>query len=262
MHINDIVREFLDPAIAEIPLRRVELVIRLSMWLRFSDRPDLQETASLAGFLSYVSATHKLGKLSDLPDAEASLLHRNIRLDYIANFLIGEEIPWPDFDLSSDYHDGQGDYWYIADIVRFLIWYTPPGNDKRQQASLQKAYFFIKTMGFRRSAGWSRRWLLEKWGHNKNASALLYVTYYHSDFNFLLDPREQEFRRKVDEIASHPSAVSEFLLKSKWVAERIEERLHHRARSTVAFPAWPVDTASSPLPEITLGQEVYRCLKG
>jgi hypothetical protein len=188
MHINEIVEGLLEPDKARAPLQRQELVIRLAMWLRFPSEPDVQDAACLAGFLSYVNADYPEARICDLPDAERSLLQWNIRVSQLGRILSGNSFEIPEFELFREYDEGPHDYLYIADIVKFLIWYTPSSKDKRDQASLQKAYFFIKERGFEHRTHWSRRLLVKKWKLYKDATAMLYAIYYHSDIDLMLDP--------------------------------------------------------------------------
>lgn len=261
MHIDDVVAGLLSPSNEATPLLRVEFVIRLAMWLRYSGQSDLYEAAVLAGFLSYVRIRHKNVRLADLPKDELGLLQRNLSIDTVASIYLGENYNVPDFELFAEYNNGHHDFLYIADIVRFLIWYTPKTNDKRSQASLQKAYFYIKAEGFANIADRSRRWLVEKWAQHKNASSLLYVSFYHSDHEFLLDPRKRSFRAQVDELAKHPTALIDMLLRAKWVGERIRQRLHSKAKDTLRLPIFPADAGSLEIPEVLLEDSVYRCLE-
>jgi hypothetical protein len=260
MHINEIVKGLLEPHPELVPLQQQELIIRLAMWLRFPSEPDVQEAACLAGFLSYVNSKFPEARICDLPDGERSLLQRTIRVSHLGRILSGNAFEIPEFELFREYDDGPHDYLYVADIVKFLIWYAPDSKDKRDQASLQKAYFFIKKEGFEYYTDWSRRLLVKKWSLYKDASAILYVNYYYSDMDLMLDPRSPEFRSAVDAVTSQSDAVRTLLLQAKWVGERITARLHGKAGRTLALPVFPHAAKSIALPTVALGEYVYQAL--
>lgn len=261
MHINGIIAGLLEPQKALPPFQRQEFVIRLAMWLRFPSEPAMQSVACLAGYINYVNSHHRNKAIVDLPSAEAALLQRNLNMEHLSALLAGRQYSLPSFEYFDEKRPGSHVYQYMADIVRFLIWYKPDTIDKRKQASLHKAYFFLKDRGFDHQTDWSRRWLIRQWKAYKSASPILYVNYYHADQDLLLNPETKDFRSRVDALTNDPKLIHSVLGKAKWVADRLSDRLDRKAINTLGLPTFPGNFEGIAIPDEYLGDDVMRVLQ-
>lgn len=261
MHIDDIIRGLSEPHDQNVPLYRQELLIRLVMWLRFSGQPAKQDFACIAGFLSYVCAVHGDVCLGALPPDFATFLRRNLNIGTLSDLLLGRVIDQPDFELFAEYGDDYHEYPYIADVVKFLLWYEHGSTDKRKQASLQKAYFFLMKEGFSHWAHFSRRYFIEQWSLHRNASPFLYVMYHHLQGDLLLDPRDPAFAAKIDALAMDRKTIPELLGQAKWVGERLEKRLHPKAQQGLQMPNFPASLTSIEIPPVIFDEYVRQSLE-
>ncbi|MBM6596496.1 hypothetical protein [Microvirga pudoricolor] len=259
MHINDVVAGLLHADLEAAPLLRQEFVIRLAMWLRFSGQPVAYDVACMAGCLSYLSVKRRDANLSELPSGEAALLQRVIKIGCLTDALHGilPTSDYPEFELFAEYGDDYHEYPYIADAIKFLLWYAPRSNDKRQQASLQKAYFFLMKEGFSHWAHFSRRYFIKQWTLHRSASSLLYVMYHHMERDLLLDPRDVDFSTRVDTLAEDISTIHDLFAQAKWVGEQLSRRLHPKAQKNIRLPVFPDSLISKEIPTVRLGDYVY-----
>lgn len=135
---------------------------------------------------------------------------------------------------------------YTADIVRFMISFKHKGLDKRDAASLSKAWEFINKHG-----GFGA-WKLIKgdywtsysqhqitWRKFKKTSPFQYVRYYQSELSWFLDPRQPDFWDQLISFCENRAILNSYFRKSLFTQMRFKAALDTRSMGPddwVAFP--------------------------
>lgn len=286
MHINSVIRQLVSDDAPPYALYRHELLIRLSMWMRF---PSIEEEQHRVSAISAATLRYcdKRGAttLGSLKPAFRRLLDETISLGWLAKAAGGEA--WSIPDLQGPYSEVRIEasandpiditfqkYAFCAEIVEYLLWVD------EEHASISKAMYIARHpsdgeyWNIAKSTAWS--WL----NSIKPSIPFFYFKSMPRFRRVFINPFERDFARKLDELAQDRDLILEFLTTAKLVAERLGVRMQrHMPRATrssgkpravrqavgkhFGFPIFP-DHLAAPIELVTLKAQpwVYEALKG
>lgn len=237
-------------------------VIRLAVWVRFSASCEVWRQASIdASAFLVEQETHQ----ADVLFSESELFRR-LTADIITSstFTNIHKGLFPLVEFSLDYHyrhPGFHIYSAIADIVHFLLWFRPETGDKRDNASLNKAYWYVAAHGFRgkMEEGW--KGFLSLWSQHRNAAAFIYAAEYLVDESWIVNPLHptQPFRAQIDPLCNRDAAMR-LLSAAKAVEFELRRVLHPRALASIQSATLPPSIEPALLEPIQLRPEVYVAL--
>ena len=221
-------------------------IIRLSSWLRFAPDEADWDAASLGGVASYLLGKYGNVPLSKISEVERDFINNSYSLStlyYLSNGLLSPNINYENTENINGYHSELN---MIAKTIKFLLWYRPEVNDKRQAASLKKAHILLsKTNYFGiawRDIAWST--FNKRWSRYVDACAFIYVSYFHFRNFLALDPRTADYSEKVNCLLSRREDVVLYLRNVAWVHMRLDGILDRR----VPLPDNPFTNSLEPLP--------------
>jgi hypothetical protein len=232
-------------------------IIRLAMWIRFSSPPEEYRSACIAATASYVEQRHSMsGKTMSGNPAFLGMAGDIIDLDFILD-PHRDKIYSPFFPILWHYSQKQfHESSEIADAIHFLLWYKPATKDRRYQASLNRAYWYISNHGFRGKSQNVWRTFLKLWAKHRNAAGLIYAAEYLVDETWILDPMDPNFAAAIDSLCDR-TAVLRLLSAAKTFDQALDRILHPRTRAGIERAIIPGNVGAASLETVALQERVY-----
>ncbi|RLQ89270.1 helix-turn-helix domain-containing protein [Notoacmeibacter ruber] len=73
----------------------------------------------------------------------------------------------------------------------------------------------------------------------------LYASFYHSDIDWILNPAEENFVKRVNAIVTDPARVKHYFSVCKWVSGRLRDVLHKGTKLLEHLPQFPEDLSAT-----------------
>lgn len=232
-------------------------IMRLALWIRFCTPDEEYRSACISGAASFVEQRYRdqgntIANNAELMRMAGDVINFDFLLDPHRDRIYSPFFPI----LWDEYQKGFHESAEVADAVHFLLWYKPRTTDKRYQASLNRAYWYISNHGFRGKSQSVWRSFLKLWAKHRSAAGLIYAAEYLVDETWILDPMDPGFAAAIDSLCDR-AAVVRLLSAAKAVDNALDTILHPRTRAGIQRASIPDSVGVADLETVTLPERVY-----
>ncbi len=252
MDIDSVISALTEPDLDGISRRK--LLIKLCMWIRFSQKSHILKNALMSSSSRYLSNKFPGMKINKL-DQENLEFFEDIDISQISEMFSGLVFDVPDFESQEwkFYSSNLSEFEYIANILKFILWFDPVRQKGRkphvrENASLNKAHLYMHLYGFDKRHIMSRRKFGAMWSNYVRASGFIYVSNAHFSDDYILNPNDENFSEKLDRISDDFSYTEKFLGMSASAYHLLDQKLHTRAKVGLVFPSFPARLKREQLP--------------
>ncbi len=244
---------------ASPPSVRLEMAIRLSMWMQFSADNNMIDAGVFACALRYGNDRMGCSPLPDWHPDMRDLFMKALSIPYLTRSLLRWDTPVPDFDnIIQEFKYGITDLDAIAESVEILTW-CDEGIVGRHSVSLQKIHRILFNRRKDEKYYSGLRTFLKIWRRHCDAAAWIYLNKYHLDNALMLDPTSKTFAAQLDRVARDKRLI-EAIGHARWVSERLSSRLHDNLATRVGALRYPDTVPALSPPRRKLSRNVRAAL--
>ncbi|MDF2599450.1 MAG: hypothetical protein K0Q54_2273 [Methylobacterium brachiatum] len=240
----------------------LEAVFKLIAWLRWPNSPHNHPAAIATCAITYLSRDSVAITLNELPAAGLALILKHISVGTFRKMCAGDAANLPNLDVWPLHEQNYDEFDYFADIVNFLLAYQPLSKDKRDAASLGKAYDAHSRGLFNYTWQMTLETFRRNWAVYGPATPFFYVRKYHLAYDLILDPSDNSFNDSVDRLWKDRSETMAYLSRCRTAVDLLRERLDSRTAGARNFPLFPESIPAAPLEIRPLPADANAVLNG